>query len=507
MAKNKKLTWRDKLEAGMSPNVVLSYTANGQPRQIIDGGADTYGYLGIAVPKDEFEKNEMTKKDLLNIHTCLEWANKHNYRRYLGIKMDSDKEYESSSTNEDYWKDFINPDYMWHWIIFDWASYAEMQQVENDLLKRNDAGSKKNKIWYNSSNGFPGVDRIRWGLIGEYAQELLWLKNYDLTDRDGQERKFKYLKKEYLSDSPEMPVKELKDLPRCQPRPEEIDVDHVTDIQGDIKKDKYTTKNADPVIILKDRMWEIDGKMVHCEWIVLDGNHTIIAYSTFKGKKGKQILNTTNLQTIILPPEVHKIFSQTELKELGNSMNTLKKRQKPFTKDQAEVDLLRMARNGQSWRTPEILKTYMDRGLSEGNVTTVFNKVEQQLLNDKAKKRGDNIMDYDIIHKDLLDELMERQSKGQYFPVSYSGSSFKPDEAQKRFHEENINRIKMGKTPYIGIIVNVKFTSEKIRDNEWPKLKSKLEFLCIHEYKTTMLFNELEMYINGLVNVDTISVK
>jgi hypothetical protein len=506
MAKSKKLNWRDKLKAGHSNNVKLSYTSNGHPKQIISGGADTYGYIGIAVPIKEFESNELKRNDLMSVHNCIDWADKHDYKRYLGIKMDSDKEYESSSTNEDYWKDFINPDYMWHWIIFDWASYQEMQQVENDLLNRYKA--RQNKIWYNDSNGFPGVDRIRWGFVGEYAQELLWMKNYDLTDRDGQERKFKHLKKEYLTDSPEMPVKELMEMPRCQPRPEEIDVDHVTDIQGDIKKDTYPTTPAAPVIILQDRVWVREGKAVHCEWIILDGNHTVIAYSTFKGKKGKLILNTTNLQTIILPPDVHKVLSQAEIKELGNSMNTLKKRQKPFTKEQAETDLLRMARNGQSWRTPDILKTYMDRGLSEGNVNTVFGKVEQELINDKAKKRGDNVMDYDIIHKKFIDELIEKQMKGNRYAVCYGGSSVKPDEIQKNFWKENEKRILNGDTPYIDIILNVKFSSEKIRDKDWPKIKKKIQYLLsVGEYKTPIHFNELEMYINGLVNVNTISAK
>ena len=53
--KNKKLNWRDKLQAGHSSNVKLSYTANGRPTQIVKGGADTYGYLGIAVPTKEFK--------------------------------------------------------------------------------------------------------------------------------------------------------------------------------------------------------------------------------------------------------------------------------------------------------------------------------------------------------------------------------------------------------------------------------------------------------------------
>ena len=117
-------------------------------------------------------------------------------------------------------------------------------------------------------------------------------------------------------------------------------------------------------------------------------------------------------------------------------------------------------------------------------------------------------MDYDIIHKELIDELIEKQRNGNRYAVCYGGSSVKPDEIQKNFHKENEKRILRGDTPYIDIILNVKFSSEKIRDKDWPKIKKKIQYLLsVGEYKTPIHFNELEMYINGLINVDTISVK
>ena len=150
----------------------------------------------------------------------------------------------------------------------------------------------------------------------------------------------------------------------------------------------------------------------------------------------------------------------------------------------------------------------MDRGLSEGSVNTVFGRVEQQLKNDKAEKRGDNVMDYDIIHKGLIDKLIEKQRKANWYGVCYGGSSVKPDGIQKNFHKENEKRIIKGETPYVGIILNVKFTSEKIRDKDWPKIKEGIKYLlAVGEWKTTIHFNELEMYINGLINVDTILAK
>ena len=118
------------------------------PHDNVVGLKDATGDLG-RLEETLSGLTKLKRNDLMSVHNCIDWADKHDYKRYLGIKMDSDKEYESSSTNEDYWKDFINQDYTWYWIVLDWASYKEMQQVENDLLKRYDAGSKKSKIWHN----------------------------------------------------------------------------------------------------------------------------------------------------------------------------------------------------------------------------------------------------------------------------------------------------------------------------------------------------------------------
>ena len=79
-------------------------------------------------------------------------------------------------------------------------------------------------------------------------------------------------------------------------------------------------------------------------------------------------------------------------------------------------------------------------------------------------------------------------------------------------HFHNVSSLRQCGTfmwsPYIDIILNVKFSSEKIRDKDWPKIKKKIQYLLsVGEYKTPIHFNELEMYIKGLVNVNTISAK
>jgi len=61
-----------------------------------------------------------------------------------------------------------------------------------------------------------------------------------------------------------------------------------------------------------------------------------------------------------------------------------------------------------------------------------------------------------------------------------------------------------GEVPYKGMIVNMKFVSQKVRDKDWPKLKADIEVLKVLEYKTDIHFNPLEMYVDGDVNVKSI---
>lgn len=489
---SKKITWRGQLESGKVEGVEILYTNGGRTDDIHTGGKTTYGYIAICKKGTKVKPNKL---DLVNVHSVIEFCEKHKLDKYGGIKMDSDKSYETSSKSKEFREDWVN--YDWFWVVFDWASYKEMQQIENELLKQYKV--TKNDSWYNLSVGFPGVPRVRWGYLGEISKEMLWLKNYDLTDRDGNHRNFIHCDAKWLTDSPEVPVPDLYNTPKIQPRISTIDRDHLDGIKGDIKRVKGSTDGADPVMIFVDRVYK--GKFY--KWIIFDGNHTITAYYELENYR-----DVTNLKTILIPPSLHQDLSDEECKELGNDMNSLEKRKKPFTKECAKRDLLEKARKGQTWKSADILTTFMKRGLKESSINTVWDWVEQELKNDAVKEAGSNVMDYDGVHEPIVEELMEKQMRsGLYLSKTYSASSFKPDRAQVAFHKLNEERILDGKTPYKGLIINVKFDKEKTRDKTWPKLKAEIEILKVKEYKTEMIFNELEMYVDGVIDVKTICKK
>ena len=491
----KVVTWLSQLQTGKLDNVKLVYTTGGIPNDVHEGGKDTYLYVAVNI-KDANLK--LDKLDLNNVHSVIEFCDKHKLKRYAGIKMDSDKTYETSSKNKEFRKDWR--DDKWLWIVCDWASYKEMQQIENELLIANGIGKVKNDLWYNLKPGFPGVPRVRWSLLSEISKELLWLKNYDLTDNNGIERNFVHCDPKWLTDSPETPVTELYKMIQSreyiQPRIETIDRDHLDGIKGDIKMATGSTDDADPVMIFVNRWYK--GKFY--KRIIFDGNHTITAYHELENYR-----NITNLKTILVPESLHKHLSDKECKELGNDMNSLVQRKKPFTLECAKRDLLVMAREGLAWRTAEVLTTFTKRGLRETSVTTAWDYVEQKLIDDSKEAIDINVMDYDGVHKPVVDELMEIQMKsGLYLALTYSASGFIPMRAQKHFHAINEERILNGKVPYRGMIINLKFVSEKVRDKAWPKLLADIEILKTKEYKTEMHFNPLEMYVDGDINVDSI---
>ena len=251
-------------------------------------------------------------------------------------------------------------------------------------------------------------------------------------------------------------------------------------------------------MIFVDRWYK--GKFY--KWIIFDGNHTITAYYDLKNYR-----DVTKLKTILIPPSLHEglSLSDEECRQLGNDMNSIQKRKKPYTLDCAKRDLLDMARNGQTWKTAEVLVTFTKRGLKEASVHTAWDYVEQELINDTKKDEGSNIMDYDVVHKPIVEKLMKKQmSSGLFLALTYSASGFIPMRAQTHFHKENEKRILNGKKPYQGMIINLKFVSEKVLKNTWPKLKSNIDILRNKEYKSDIFFNPLKMYIDGVIDVETI---
>ena len=95
----KVVTWLSQLQTGKLDNVKLVYTTGGIPNDVHEGGKDTYLYVAVNI-KDANLK--LDKLDLNNVHSVIEFCDKHKLKRYAGIKMDSDKTYETSSKNKEF---------------------------------------------------------------------------------------------------------------------------------------------------------------------------------------------------------------------------------------------------------------------------------------------------------------------------------------------------------------------------------------------------------------------
>ena len=132
--------------------------------------------------------------------------------------------------------------------------------------------------------------------------------------------------------------------------------------------------------------------------------------------------------------------------------------------------------------------------LFRSQVKTVYERVEQLIINDKKKKGGWNVMDYEGEHRNIVDDLIELHTDKNTYVCDYSGAAVKLNNILVPFHKENEQLILQKKKPKTKIKCLIRFTSEKIRDKDWPKLKADFQYLQQTEGITPIEYIELEMY-------------
>lgn len=400
-------------------------------------------------------------------------------KKYIGVHKETHEPYWGSSTDKDFKKVLINPKSKLTLTIHAWGSYDEMKQLEHEMLTKADAA--KSDRYYNKHNGFPGVKPIDFDKVEKLRNEIDWIRD----GRKDKENDFEYIGFEYLSKT-NYPISELYNQSKLQVRYETIDRDNLEKIKSKIRVSMGDiTEGAKPPVYLIDVNFE--GEFY--DKLLISGNHTISAYYELDG-----VYREAELPIIELGPEIHSQLSDAELYALGNELNSETSTSKSYSKEDAEKELLRFHQMGQSWNTSRNKVRMIKLGLTTAQVDTVIGWVQQEIINMKKRKGGFNVMDYEGVHRHIVDNLIELHTDKDTYVCDYSGAAVKINNILVPFHKENEQLVLQKKKPKTKIKCFIRFTSEKIRDKDWPKLKSNFEYMQKKEGITPIEYIELEMY-------------
>lgn len=400
-------------------------------------------------------------------------------KKYIGVHKETHEPYWGSSTDKDFKKVLINPKSKLTLTIHAWGSYDEMKQLEHEMLTKADAA--KSEDYYNKHNGFPGVKPIDFDKVEKIRNEIDWIRD----GRKDKENDFEYIGFEYLSKT-NYPISELYNQSKLQVRYETIDRDNLEKIKSKIRVSMGDiTEGAKPPVYLIDVNFE--GEFY--DKLLISGNHTISAYYELDG-----VYREAELPIIELGPEIHSQLSDAELYALGNELNSETSTSKSYSKEDAEKELLRFHQMGQSWNTSRNKVRMIKLGLTTAQVDTVIGWVQQEIINMRKRKGGFNVMDYEGVHRHIVDNLIELHTDKDTYVCDYSGAAVKINNILVPFHKENEQLVLQKKKPKTKIKCFIRFTSEKIRDKDWPKLKSNFEYMQKKEGITPIEYIELEMY-------------
>ena len=292
---------------------------------------------------------------------------------YLGIHKGSvDDDYNHSSTNAEFAEVFADSNSRLKFEVLNYGDYLEMQQQENTLLKKADA--RNNPLYYNKSNGFPVYKQNDLEKCRRLADEIITGK-YDV----GKEPIATHIAMSAL----QVRFKHDAEL-------QKIIKEAVDDANGN-------TDKCSPVVVYEER--GKDGEDLRG-----DGNHTVFGASSSK--------HCVDIPVARIPYDVHKHFSDEELRAIGNLLN---KRPEIFKKPVSNEDAIKHVIDNYKSGVPissssnvEWLKEFGFTGTAKkGTVNTIISKAKA--LTDKAElaKGGELWKNYGASphHQELLDTV------------------------------------------------------------------------------------------------------
>jgi hypothetical protein len=288
----------------------------------------------------------------------------------------------------------------------------------------------------------------------------------------------------YLSDT--KPVLTLWGMDRIQTRQNQYITKNLNDIRSRLK---IGDLNPHPVVILSDIYFED----VFYENMIISGNHTVKAYHDEGNYK------FTDLPNIVITPEIHENFTDMDIRFLSNELNRDRSKYEPYSTDDAIKECMGLYENGNSWMTEDNKARLFDNGLTNSQINTVYNKVNQMIINKKKEKSGMVIMDWKGSHNGLLEEIVESLNNDDsltYTTKPLSGAAIKLDRLYLAYHEEQDSRLAKGEPIQTNITCVVYHKSEHVKNVIYPKLKKELEYVIDKEGSTPITFVELEMYMD-----------
>jgi len=302
------------------------------------------------------------------VATVYKYTNLNNGKIYIGIHLESDKPYHTSSKNDDFLKDKASRDAKFKFEILAWGSISECEDIEHELLKEVDAVN--NPLYYNNWNGKPGVKKKDKKFQNEVTKELKLLRKGKTP-----KNKIKILSADYIKE-PKSFLYLYNNYGLVQIRDSQIISDNVDDIKDAVI---YNYGDVDYPIYLKDRWFE----GVFYKYLLISGNHTI--YTPVDMGEHYQHEET---EYIVIPANIHENYTDSDWRAVANNMNV---KTQVIGKTYDEWDALKEAidayEDGNSYCTEDDKERWRIMGVGK-KISWIIKKVEEHKLEKKQNSKG-----------------------------------------------------------------------------------------------------------------------
>jgi hypothetical protein len=279
-------------------------------------------------------------------------------RYYLGYHkatVNNDKFYSFSSEDKTMNEWYCDSNCKKTMEILHWGYYKQMAKKEQELLQElkdnkrfiRDGGDYFNKSVPNFSNADKTtLSGINYKKVEKFSDDLTYLKSPNITDYTP--LKGSLINKDMVEIWNSAKLQKIKN---AQVRDKELDLELKQElkiqIQLNLDNGKPITKGAKKVIVLKDRWFMLKGddKPQLYPYLLIGGKHTTEVYANFKD-------GVADLDTIMIPPEVHEQFNDVEIYKIGNNDNKKMDSSKPVTIDDLLQEYQYSEFRGILWNTP-----------------------------------------------------------------------------------------------------------------------------------------------------------
>jgi hypothetical protein len=435
----------------------------------------------------EIGDKEMFHKPNGCTSTVYKWTNLDSDMWYVGMHKESGKPYFTSSTNPKFKSDLANPNGSWKFEIIEWGSVKECQQLEHEILLKEDA--KKNRMSYNFHNGHPGVEKLRIEKVTSIVNEIDTVRKHKQLDEA------EFIDASCVTEGIKANV--LVNRQVFQARHRALDTENVLKIQDRIANGIGGTRGYDMPIFLTDVT--IGGTFY--KKLLFSGNHTIQSYADHPINK----FNYTPLLTIDIGPEIHEQFSEQELKMIANDLNADYNVGKPFSKDDAVKECLGHEKSGHSWNTVEMKRRFLNLGLTSNQINKVIDMVYDVISKKKQRAAGMVVINYQKAEGGyLLQDEVDKYDDNTFVMTCASGSP-NTDRIMVDYLKHQQLRLDEGKKIQKNIVILVFHTTEYTK-RAWKTLRDKINFIHnqssdLHKQLKSFIkipkfeFKELEMYM------------